>query len=85
MKRLLLLLILAFALPKAVSAETYWLIIIANRDQNHNVIEKVPMNSLAECEVAGKKLHGDRTIHGSSAKSGSYIFRNMRVVCIKGK
>ena len=82
MKRLLIPLLAAIVLPTAANAETYWLIIIANRGPGDpNVMEKVPMTSLKECEAAGSRLHGDRTIHGNSP----YMFENMRVVCIKGK
>ena len=58
MKRLLLPLIAALAIPTAVSAETYWLVL---REQGNGrfaraAFEKIEMKSMAECHEVGEKL-----------------------------
>ena len=57
MKRLLLPLIAAFALPTDVNAESYWLILTygENGVYGGGGIEKIQMLSLDSCEKEGKK------------------------------
>jgi hypothetical protein len=54
MKRLLLPLIAALALPTAVSAESYWLVISDKENsRTSTALEKIEMESLAQCEKQG--------------------------------
>ncbi len=55
MKRLLLPLIVALALPTAASAESYWLIIRSMSGQARS-LEKIEMGSIAQCEDEIGKL-----------------------------
>ena len=81
MKRLLLPLLAALALPTAVNAETWWLMAAGKFNQaagstSHNWA--IPTSSEKECEQAGQKfLNGDypNTI-GKKARG---------YVCVKGK
>jgi len=51
MKRLLLPLLAALALPTNVSAESAWLII-----RDGKALESVPMKDMEQCELMGAKL-----------------------------
>ena len=52
MKRLLLPLLAAIALPTAVNAESYWLVLVGVR---HGIaLEKIEMPSMEICEEQGK-------------------------------
>ena len=53
MKRLLLPLIAAIALPTAVNAESYWLILRVDDDDTGVALEKIEMKSLEQCEEQG--------------------------------
>ena len=59
MKRLLLPLIAALALPTAVNAESYWLILA---DFNNKSFEKIEMESLAQCEEQGYAFQSPRNV-----------------------
>ena len=50
MKRFLLALLAAFALPTAVNAESYWLIL---EHDGGGGLEKIEMESLEQCEEQG--------------------------------
>ncbi|WP_320664635.1 hypothetical protein [Prochlorococcus sp. MIT 1223] len=50
MKRLLLPLLAAFALPTAASAESYWLLLTHSK---YETFEKIEMGSLDQCEEMG--------------------------------
>ena len=53
MRNLLILLLLAIALPTTVNAETHWLLLKANHGQRSlNWMQEVPMDSLEECETS---------------------------------
>ncbi len=53
MKRLLLPILAALALPTAANAESYWLV-IADRGMNHSkALLKLEMKTLAQCEEQG--------------------------------
>ena len=54
MKRLLLTLLTAIALPNAVNAESYWLI-LRWKASNSGGLEKIQMVSIEECENEGTK------------------------------
>ena len=58
MKRLLLPLIAALALPTAVSAETWWLMAAGRKVSNGISIPtwSIPTSSIDECEAAGQKF-----------------------------
>ena len=63
MKRLLLPLIAALAIPTAVNAESYWLILTYgdNGVVGGGGIEKIEMSSLDLCEKEGKKWENSPT------------------------
>ena len=69
MKRLLLPLLAALALPTAVNAETHWLIMRSTP----STLIKIPTNNLEECEASGAKYKKAKL-----TKYPSYV-------CIKGK
>tara|TARA_R100000655_G_scaffold91885_1_gene132848 strand:+ start:251 stop:472 length:222 start_codon:yes stop_codon:yes gene_type:complete len=73
MKRLLLPLLAALALPTAVSAESYWLILT---DHKTYAYEKIEMESMDQCEEQGK-IFMELTL-------GS-VGRTQRYACLKGK
>ena len=75
MKRLLLPLLAAFALPTAVNAESYWLILFLNSETS----QKIEMNSMEQCKEQGE-AYKDSGIYGKSVMS-----RSMKYVCLKGK
>ena len=63
MKRLLLPLLAALALPTAVNAETWWLMAAEKYNQAAGITShtfSIPTSSEQECEFAGQKfLNGD--------------------------
>ena len=73
MKRLLLPLIAALALPAAVNAESYWLVISA-ASQSSASLEKIEMSSMEQCEEQGKIF-----------RTATYMKRNPTYICLKGK
>ena len=54
MKRLFLPLLAALALPTAVNAESYWLILIRDGSQGQ-ALEKVQVESMDSCKEQGEK------------------------------
>ena len=54
MKRLLLPLLAALALPTAVSAESYWLILRVDDEDVGVALEKIEMKSMEQCEEQGE-------------------------------
>ena len=56
MKRLLLPLLAALALPTAVNAESYWLVIM----KGVNGMEKIEMKDIESCEKEGKRFKGGK-------------------------
>ncbi len=48
MKRLLLPLLAAIALPTAVNAESYWLVLVFKYE-----LEKIEMKDMTQCEIQG--------------------------------
>ena len=52
MKRLLLPLLAAIALPTAVNAETYWLVMSSKAGSK---LVTIPTNNMEECEASGAK------------------------------
>ena len=78
MKRLLLPLLAALALPSAVSAESVWLIIYASEHFGGSGLEKVEMENMSQCELAGSNLMASKRF------SGNHLFA-LGVECIKAK
>ena len=54
MKKFLIPLLAALALPTAVYAESYWLVL----SKYENAIEKIEMKSMEQCEEQGEKWEG---------------------------
>ena len=79
MKLLLLPLLAALALPTAVSAESYWLILTYGLGQNHDdALEIIEMENASECEKEGKKWV-------ESTTQGKPMSRFRRFHCVVGK
>ena len=55
MKRLLLPLLAALALPTAVNAESYWLLMMRSSG-----MEKIEMKDIQSCEKEGKRWKGNK-------------------------
>ena len=70
MKRLLLPLLAVLALPTAVNAESYWLILFSVKTG----IEKIEMASMEQCKEQGEIF-----------KTATYMKRNVQYICLKGK
>ena len=73
MKLLLLPLLAAIALPTAVNAESYWLIITyGDAESNHRsvALEKMEMASLEACKKEGRRWENSPT-HGKIDKNES--------------
>ena len=54
MKRLLLPLLAALALPTAVNAESYWLVLRVDDEDSGVALEKIEMKSMEQCEEQGE-------------------------------
>ena len=80
MKRLLLPLLAALALPTAVNAESYWMIIMLATSKG-NSLEKIEMISMSQCEDEGKKAKKKL----GSFKGSQNLVAKIRYACIKGK
>ena len=74
MNRLLISLLAALALPTAVNAETYYLLVKSSAGYGTSI----PIGTLAECEIEGNKVIRKNTWKGGSSIIFSYT-------CIKGK
>ena len=78
MRKLLIPLLAAIALPTAVNAESYWLVIILGMGGNDKpaAFEKIEMSSMEDCQKEGKiwKNRND--------KFNGYI---KNFICITGK
>ena len=75
MKLLLLPLLATLALPTAVNAESYWLVL----HQNYMDLEKIEMESMEQCKEQGEAWRNSG-IYGNSA-----LGNRMKYVCLKGK
>tara|TARA_B100000965_G_scaffold250222_1_gene210421 strand:+ start:1611 stop:1832 length:222 start_codon:yes stop_codon:yes gene_type:complete len=70
MKRLLLPLLAALALPTVVNAESYWLIIYMGKTG----LEKIKMRNLDHCEKEGNLWRNSKTMKsGIQGRSHHYI------------
>ena len=76
MKRLLLPLLAAIALPSPVNAETWWLM-AAGRNYEANSTWSIPTNSEQECEFAGQKF--------LNSSFPTLLEKGRGYVCVKGK
>ena len=74
MKRLLLPLLTAIALPAAVSAESYWLVILYDRG-----MEKIEMESIDKCEIEGQKWKN------SKLYKSEVLMKKIKYICLTGK
>ena len=57
MKRFLIPLLATLALPTAVNAESYWLVLRVD-DASGVALEKIEMKSMEQCEEQGEKWEG---------------------------
>ena len=75
MKKVLLTLLAAFALPTAVNAESYWLILGWSWNAYTAELDKIEVESIEQCREQGEyfRTKGDGFIRGMSFK------------CLKGK
>ena len=81
MKRLLLPLLAALALPNAVNAETWWLMAAGKYNQaagSTGANWSIPTNSEQECEFAGQKFLNASFPYSVGSKARGYV-------CVKGK
>ena len=82
MKKMLLTLLAAFALPTAVNAETWWLVVGARYRNFGQPVQTdmvtIPTNTEQECKLAGEKLLQDGGING-------IIYEKVNYSCLKGK
>ena len=80
MKRLLLPLLAALALPTAVNAETWWLLVRGQTSQTVlNVPWEIPTNSEQECEAEKTKVLNKENWDGNNARLV------ITAICLKGK
>ena len=78
MKRLLLPLLAAIALPTAVNAESHWLIInLGNNNGTITSLEKIEMPSAEACVIEGRKWENSPT--------QGYESKRRRFHCVIGK
>ena len=80
MKRLLLPLLAALALPTAVKAESVWLILLNSASIQSSALEKIEMESMEQCEEQGKYF----VDKGFSTRGKDYL-KGMGYRCIIGK
>ena len=79
MKRLLLPLLAALALPTAVNAESYWLILTYGRadSQETAALEKIEMASLEACEKEVRRWENSPTqgVHSKYRRFHCFVFK----------
>ena len=80
MKRLLVLLPAAIALPSDVKAESYWLLITGHRNNMNSItnLGQIEMSSVEACKVEGEKVKNDQNYRKG-------IFSNINYTCVTGK
>ena len=80
MKRFLIPLLAAFALPTAVNAETWWLLVRGESFQIvKNVSWEIPTNSEQECEAEKTKVLNRENWDGNNSRL------MIAAICLKGK
>ena len=83
MKRVLLPLLAALALPTAVVAESYWLIIRYQAGKSWKspvAMEKIEMESMEQCELEGAKWMGSKESKVEESRERGFSF-----TCLQGK
>ena len=83
MKRFLIPLLAAFALPTAVNAESTWLIIRYQAGESWKspvAMEKIEMTNMEQCEAEGAKWMGAKESKIESLRKRGFSF-----TCLKGK
>ena len=80
MKRLLVSLLAAIALPTDVNAESYWLLIAGHRNNMNSItnLGQIEMPSMEACKVEGEKVKNDKYYRKG-------IFSNINYTCVTGK
>ena len=78
MKRLLIPLLAALALPNAVNAETIWLILAGAKSDGLTGLGKIEMPSMQACEAQGTKIRGDESFRRG-------VFDTVSYSCVRGK
>ena len=73
MQRILFPLLASLALPTAVNAESYWLVMSAASMKSAS-LEKIEMASMEQCKEQGEIF-----------KTATYMKRNVQYICLKGK
>ena len=61
MKRLLLPLLAAIALPTAINAESHWLILTYGGKGHYGAVEKIEMENASKCESEGRQWENSPT------------------------
>ena len=84
MKRLLLPLLAALALPTAASAETVWLV-IHNSSSDSSALEKIEMKDMAQCLEQGEILRTTEHSHRDKSTQGIRYADFTSFICLKGK
>jgi hypothetical protein len=73
LQRILFPLLASLALPTAVNAESYWLVMSAASMKSAS-LEKIEMASMEQCKEQGEIF-----------KTATYMKRNVQYICLKGK
>ena len=86
MSKLLISLLATISLPTAVNAESYWLILRYGSEHKSGValggvaLEKVEMESMAQCELMGAKWTGSKLFANEEPRRTILAFE-----CLEGK
>ncbi len=80
MPKFLIPLLAAFALPTAVNAETWWLVVGARFAWSKPAATswQIPTSSFEQCKESGEKIIGNEGLHGK-------VFDHVRYRCVLGK
>ena len=78
MRKSLITLLAALALPNAVNAESYWLVIVKSSHHGY-ALEKIEMKSIDDCNTQGKLFVNSLKEQPKSA--GGYLYFS----CLTGK
>ena len=85
MKRLLLPLLAALALPIGVSAETVWLVLSQSNTTIGVAFEKIEMESMDQCLEQGEIFRTTRQSHKDKSTQGIRFKEMLGFICLKGK
>ena len=81
MRRFLLPLIAAIALPTAANAESIWLI-LRYGNQTGSAMEKIKMSNMNQCELMGAKWMGTKF---TKRENNQKAYMNFGYACIQGE